>query len=265
MRAVVHPDDVARATEVQQTASQLLADKGDYGIVFRVVRPDGEIRWVRSVACIVEDDDHTPQRAVGFIVDVTDDLLAEQRLQQLNAMLSAQNAELSRQALVDPLTSIANRRRFDQEIGQACAQALHAAEPVTLAMFDVDYFKVYNDRLGHAQGDLALKAVAEVIASAAWRPYDLAARYGGEEFVLLLPGVADPRAALDRVVGNLAAMALPHPASPIDAFVTVSCGCVTIADPAELSPENLLLRADAALYRAKEAGRNRIVMCGAVD
>jgi diguanylate cyclase (GGDEF)-like protein/PAS domain S-box-containing protein len=259
-RAIIHPDDVQRATEVPGTARMLLAAGEDYGIEYRIIRPDGEVRWVRSMASIIENAQGEPVRAVGFVSDITEARLAEERLERINALLELQNEDLSRQVMVDPLTGIANRRRFDQELLRSCAQARRSGGTLVLAMIDVDHFKAYNDHLGHVHGDQALRAVAEVIAGVAWRPYDLAARYGGEEFALILPDNDDPAAVLRRIGERLAAMKLPHPASDAGEYLTVSCGCAVARAGDDISPDTLLVRSDEALYRAKQGGRNRFVV-----
>lgn len=261
-RAIIHPDDVDRATEVPQTARKLLAAAEDYSIEFRIIRPDGEVRWVRSMASIIENEQREPAQVVGFVTDITAARRTEERLERLNALLERQNEELARLALVDALTGIANRRRFDQELALACAQAKRLGRPLALAMIDVDHFKAYNDHLGHAQGDRALRAVAEVIAAAARRPYDLAARYGGEEFVLILSDTYDPAAVLERIRNDLEGLRLPHPASPVSALLTVSCGCAVASGGTEFYAETLMATSDEALYRAKLAGRDQVVMVG---
>jgi len=245
-RAFIHPDDVDRATEVEHTVSHLAVTRQDYGIVFRIVRPDGEIRWIRSVACLVEDALGKPSRAVGFVVDITEARFAEE--------------ELSRQAGEDPLTALANRRRFDRKLERVCKQAVRDHRPLALVMIDIDFFKLYNDRYGHVQGDAALKTIARILATAARRPYDLAVRYGGDEFVLLLPESDRPDKVLEEVMARLAQAALPHVASPVCSHVTVSCGCAIVSDPSALAPADLLAEVDKALYCAKEHGRNRIVV-----
>lgn len=255
-RRVIHPDDRERATEVEETARHLLSDRKDYGIVFRIVRPDEEIRWVRSAACIFNDTQSRPVRAVGYVVDITETRLAEQLLQDSNAQLLEENQSLMRQTLVDPLTAIANRRRLDQEVERACNHARSNGQSLAVLMIDIDYFKPYNDHYGHKQGDRALAGVAEAIATAAWRPYDLAARYGGEEFAVLLPGAVDPHVVIERIFDNVAALKLPHTGSPLSQL-TISCGCVVTADPQQLDPNVLLDAADQRLYRAKQQGRNR--------
>lgn len=243
-REMIHPDDVERATDVDQAARRLAAEGQDYSVTFRIIRPDGSLRWVRSSASIIYNDADTPVRAVGFVIDVTDAQDA--------------TARLERKTREDPLTGLANRRHFDEELRKACLQATRTGEPMTLVMVDVDHFKLFNDAEGHLRGDEVLKAVADILQGAARRPYDLVARYGGEEFVLLLPGVDEPGGVLQKIADELAGLAIPHPASPVVPYLTVSCGCVVAAELADLSPVDLLAAGDRALYRAKQEGRNRV-------
>ena len=245
-RAIIHPDDAARATEISEAANRMVVDGEDYGIVFRIVRPDGQWRWVRSSASVVSDEDGRPTRAVGFVLDITEAWLA--------------SASLQRQTLEDPLTGAANRRRLDDELTKACLQATRSGEPLSLAMFDVDHFKAYNDHKGHLAGDMALMAVVDIMKAAARRPYDLVARYGGEEFVLMLPGVDQPEFVLDAIRAELAVRAIPHPASPTGPHLTVSCGCIIASELADIAPSGLIEHCDRLLYRAKEEGRNRTVI-----
>lgn len=266
-RTFIHPEDVDRATEVEEASARLRADKTNYGIVFRIVRPDGNIRWVRSAAAIPDRAAGVSSRAVGFVIDITESWLAEQQLKDRNLSLQKERAELLRlgeelgkQVLQDPLTGIANRRFLDQELEKACLQAIRLQQPVTVVMIDVDFFKKYNDRYGHAEGDGALKTVAGILASVARRPYDLAARYGGEEFVLLLPGMDRPEMVLGRISGALAELRIPHESSSVSPYLTLSCGCMVVVPPARPNPSDLLAKSDRALYRAKAEGRNRYVI-----
>ncbi|WP_342249885.1 sensor domain-containing diguanylate cyclase [Sphingomonas sp. OTU376] len=208
---------------------------------------------------------------VSIARDVTDlrerARLVEARLTQANLSLeeeklalSLRTAELGRQAGEDALTGIANRRRFDEALKRACLHAARTGQPLALAMVDVDFFKLYNDCYGHVRGDAALKRIADILADAARRPYDLAARYGGEEFMLLLPGTDQPRQLLEDIATELARARLPHAASPISPFVTMSCGCVVVTDPGAIAPADIIGESDKALYRAKKEGRDRVVV-----
>jgi diguanylate cyclase (GGDEF)-like protein len=209
---------------------------------------------------VIIDRDGSPVRAVGFVVDVTDSWLAEQNLIATNALLQEENKHLLRQTLVDALTGIANRRRLDQELERACLHAARARQSLSIALMDIDHFKAYNDHYGHPQGDRALALVAESIASAAWRPYDVAARYGGEEFAVLLPGSSDPGLVMEKIRKSIEQRALPHEYSPTHTVLTISCGCLTTSDPQKLVPNYLLEACDELLYRAKTQGRNCLVL-----
>lgn len=171
----------------------------------------------------------------------------------VNAELTDANRRLEALARTDPLTGLANRRRFEH----ALAQALHEG-PVGLVVIDVDHFKRYNDRAGHAAGDDCLRAVGAALAAAV-RDGELAARPGGEEFAVLLPGAdADHAArraeAFHRAIG---ALALPHPDSPTAPIVTASVGHACAAQAG--SAQDLYVAADRALYAAKAAGRDRVM------
>lgn len=167
---------------------------------------------------------------------------------------------LEQLAALDGLTGIPNRRRFDQALEQEWRRCQRAGQPLSLIVADVDWFKPYNDALGHAAGDRVLQEVAAVLRQGARRPGDLAARYGGEEFVLLLPGTDVPQAQelAEQLRGRVQQLALAHPASPVALSVTLSLGgASTLAQTSEVDG-GFFARADAALYQAKKAGRNRV-------
>jgi diguanylate cyclase (GGDEF)-like protein len=127
-------------------------------------------------------------------------------------------------------------------------------------MIDVDYFKPYNDALGHPAGDTCLVAVGRRIKRCVRRPADLVARYGGEEFAALLPDT-EPEGAgalAEQIRAGVETLHVAHPSSPVSAFVTVSVGVATVRVAPGLARRALLHAADRALYRAKETGRNRI-------
>ncbi|TFW30255.1 GGDEF domain-containing protein [Massilia arenosa] len=175
--------------------------------------------------------------------------------------LEHSNAKLETLSTTDGLTGIGNRRSFDAALNREWRRARRTGEPLALAMLDVDHFKAYNDHYGHQAGDEALRAVAELIASHGRRTSDVVARYGGEEFVLLMPNV-EPEHALRiarEVCMSLGRLALPHLASPYG-VVTISIGIAVLVPQASSTKEELVQRADRALYRAKQDGRNRAVL-----
>lgn len=257
-RPFVHPEDADRATEVVQTAAELIAMERDYAIMFRIVRPNGDIRWVRSAACLVQDMSGNPVRAVGFVVDITDAWRGELALRDANRALEEEKTSLARQSLEDPLTGIANRRHLDSELARICIHAGETGEALCVGMIDVDHFKAYNDRYGHLEGDAALRKIASALKSVA-RQSDFVARFGGEEFTFVLTDMRNPEPVLDRFISTVAELAIAH-ADSATGCLTVSCGCVVFSSCGNLSPISLLEASDEALYEAKMAGRNRHII-----
>ena len=213
-------------------------------------------RWVRI------DERRTRDGGVaGVRSDVTDLVHREQALTALNQRLDELNAELSRLSETDALTGLANRRQFDRRLAEECARSARHGAPLALLMLDVDHFKRYNDHHGHPAGDACLRQVAEALSGSARRPADLVARIGGEEFAMLLPHhtADEARTQAERCVAALQAAALPHGDSPLSRCVTLSIGIAEIsAAQTGCSAAELLAAADAALYRAKQAGRDRV-------
>lgn len=168
---------------------------------------------------------------------------------------------LEQLALEDALTGLANRRRLDAVLPIEASRARRLGTPLGIVMLDIDYFKRYNDHYGHLAGDQCIRAVAQVLAGFARRPGDLAARYGGEEMTLLLPN-ADPedtQRIAEQIRQAVRALEIPHSGSD-HGVVTVSLGYhVYMPLPLDNTHEAQLLRAaDEALYRAKDAGRDRV-------
>jgi len=161
-----------------------------------------------------------------------------------------------RQAQSDPLTRLANRNRFDENLALELRAAQRTGNPLSVMMLDIDHFKQLNDGHGHATGDAVLKALAGVLRERARRPRDLVARLGGDEFALLLPetGPATARDMAQGILDDVAALALKSPELP---RFGVSIGIHAGPDPAGASPAQMVELADQALYCAKEQGRNR--------
>lgn len=183
----------------------------------------------------------------------------QRALVQLTGQLNDANKELQRLSTTDGLTGIANRRSFDESLAREWRRCSRLKKPLSVILFDVDFFKKYNDKHGHQAGDECLKLVAKEVARTAPRPGDLAARYGGEEFVLILAETDQEGACwvAELVRQNLSALNIPHGESS-HKHVTISCGVTSVVPSDELSVEKLVKSADIALYIAKEHGRNRV-------
>lgn len=189
----------------------------------------------------------------------------EQRLMAANRRLAAENRELVRLAAVDPVTGVANRRSFDQTLDRVWRSGARQNREVALVMIDVDFFKPYNDRLGHPAGDECLKRVAGALGAALLRPDDFLARYGGEEFAVILPQTHMDGACVvaERLRAGVQALGMAHPAKPVAHHVTISQGVACQIPERGTNCSRLIALADQALYEAKKSGRNRV--CAAAD
>lgn len=218
--------------------------------VWRGVESGGDdyiVKPVRPIVLVAK------LRAMRRLLDMRRRLVAlteelHQANQQLNAMVEA-----------DALTGLVNRRGFDRILHQELVASRRERTPLTLMLCDLDHFKRYNDAAGHVQGDRCLQQVGGLLREVCARPRDMAARYGGEEFALILPNT--PRSGamtFARALGQLLkARAIPHPDSPLGNLLTLSGGITTCMPDESTSAESMLMRADQALYAAKEQGRNR--------
>jgi diguanylate cyclase (GGDEF)-like protein len=171
------------------------------------------------------------------------------------AELASDNRRLGKLATLDTLTALANRRGFNAHVRRLARRP--RTDMLSVLVVDIDNFKQYNDRYGHPRGDVCLRRVAAALARVPTRAGDLVARLGGEEFSIVLPGTDGPAALemAERVRKAVAALGIPHDASPVAPVVTISVGVAT-GEAAEGSGDHLVSAADAALYRAKAAGRN---------
>lgn len=173
--------------------------------------------------------------------------------------LQIANQNLQRLARLDSLTQIANRREFDLHLATEWGRTARTTQPLSLILCDIDYFKPYNDTYGHPAGDACLRNVAQAISCLLKRPADLVARYGGEEFAIILPNTDTAGAAhlADAILQQVQQLMIPHSASAVSPYISVSVGVASTVSQKEFSSEALLAAADQALYEAKKQGRNR--------
>jgi len=235
--------------------------------------------WVPIIFLSASEDDQDLKRAIecggdDYLVKPVSTVVlnakmrALQRLDQmrrklfdLSNELTAANQRLETLSQQDGLTGIANRRAFDFLIERTFLDAARRQEPFSVVLCDVDHFKAYNDRYGHLAGDECLRQIAAALARSCKRATDVAARYGGEEFALLLPGTPALGAVqvVETAQREMAALAIEHAGSTTSALVTFSAGLATYLPERDKVSRDLTARADEALYRAKQLGRNRLV------
>ncbi|WP_051711349.1 sensor domain-containing diguanylate cyclase [Andreprevotia chitinilytica] len=223
---------------------------------------DFELDGQRYFTSIVRDISER-KRYEAKLHDTIKELEISQRIaRQANEQLLEANMELQRLAQLDGLTGVANRRFFDQQLQHEWARAQRESQPLAVLMIDVDHFKAFNDNYGHHAGDDALKSVAHCLANVLNRPADLLARYGGEEFVLVLPNTSGEGALHvgEKLRASVEQLAIPHAFSSAGPYLTISCGAAARVPEEHISPDALLQLADAALYHAKRAGRNRVMV-----
>ena len=252
----IHPSDHHILEEMK---TRLCADGDKASAVYRYRCKDESYLWVEGKFHLVPGTDGKPAQFVANIRDISERKIAEDELE-------AAHRELANLATTDGLTGLKNRRAFDHAAAVEWDRAARAEQPLSVLMIDVDRFKAYNDCYGHVQGDACLRSVAAVIAGVARRPSDVVARYGGEEIVMLLPETDDDGAACvaEWVRAAVEGLLIMHIGNPSSHVVTVSVGVATCRPTPHGAgkTEDLVARADAALYEAKRRSRNCVVAAG---
>ncbi len=184
------------------------------------------------------------------------------KLEQSEALLTQANLDLQKLVNVDGLTQVANRRCFDHRLALEWKRLSRESQPISLILFDIDYFKRYNDCYGHQSGDDCLTTIAQTVKQVLLRPADLVARYGGEEFAVILPNT-DAKGAIkvaEQIRTAVTNLGIDHQNSDINDIVTISLGVTSILPNLTQEPSILIKQADIVLYRAKKQGRNQSVV-----
>ena len=247
----MHPDDRAWVVDfcVKQSQSGI-----DHEADYRALAASGEYVWIRDVVHVARNPAGEPLALVGFMFDISERKKTEEKLLVMQRQLEDYSFR-------DGLTGVSNRRKFDAVLDEEWTLARRNTQPLSLILIDIDFFKQYNDRHGHVQGDECLKAVATALGTVANRPRDLLARYGGEEFVLVLPATDEAAAqrVSERVRQALFKAQIPHGASTVGQLLTVSQGVGTLIPSSTDTLTTFLDAVDRRMYRAKQAGRDRSV------
>lgn len=227
---------------------------------YLALRKDTSTFHIEVNSGLIHDISGKPVKMVFIIRDITERKLAEQKIQLLIEQLEHERNTAHQNSITDSLTGLANRRFFDEMLATEFYRLKRSGSHLSLIMLDVDYFKNYNDSKGHMAGDDCLRQIGNVLRSIIGRTTDIIARFGGEEFVIILPDTEGEGAVrlAEQIRKAVIDLAILHPKSEISEYVTVSIGVVTVSANSVSSPEQIVILADEALYKAKNGGRNQI-------
>ena len=260
----IAPEDRARAlSQIALKRQKTVTGLSEY----HGLRVDGSTFEIGVNSEFMRDAEGSPTGMVVIVRDITSRRQAEGEREELKRRLAEHAAELERlnellreQAFEDSLTGLANRRQFTATLDHEIRRARRHNGEFSLLMADVDFFKPYNDTLGHQRGDECLQRVALVLSATFRRPGELPARYGGEEFAVILPncgpGLGEVQA--ERLRSAMEKAGVVHPSSEVASCITLSIGIASGRVHAGTTPEVLIQAADNALYRSKADGRNRV-------
>ncbi|MFN7958733.1 MAG: diguanylate cyclase [Holophagaceae bacterium] len=253
----VFPGEIGRAfrelDEKVLTSGQLVEHEE------RLEDSSGE-RWFLSLKFPLRNSRGTIRGICGISSEITDRKRQERQVEELVKQLAVERDYAQANSLIDPLTRLANRRQFDELLSTEFFRLKRSGAALSLIILDVDHFKRFNDRYGHVEGDSCLRRVGHALKTVVGRASDVAARFGGEEFAVVLPETeaAGARTMAERIRRAIEQLAIPHQDNSVGPHVSVSLGVVTRYATELAAPESLIELADQALYRAKQAGRNRV-------
>lgn len=248
-------DDVHRAKEnILRMHQGILHGPNEY----RGVHQDGSIFDIEVNSDLIKDVDGKPSKMVFIVREITERKRAETQIRMLIEQLEVERNMAEFNSITDSLTGLYNRRYFDHALTTEYFRLRRSGAPLSLIMLDVDHFKLYNDLYGHVKGDECLQKIGEQLKTVVGRLPDVVARYGGEEFIIILPETSEEAAILlaERVRIGIEALAIPHGNSEVSNVVTVSIGVSSASLEKINKTEQLVTLVDAAMYMAKEEGRN---------
>lgn len=230
----------------------------DFGLFELAIRLEEEVvRRNEALEMTARDTERINHVLQCTQIQMEVEILVRKRVEEA---LRLANQHLGKLSTLDPLTGLANRRRFTETLTEEWRRSMRTQESIGLVIIDIDHFKKYNDRYGHPAGDHCLCTVATALGEAV-RDTDLAARYGGEEFTFVLPNTdfAEAGRVAERARSAVCALKEPHEGNHYG-IVTISAGVsAMVPSSAGSTPEKLIDIADAALYAAKQSGRNKVV------
>jgi diguanylate cyclase (GGDEF)-like protein len=248
----------------QWTPIFYLAEKLDDNLISKGIDAGGDDYLIKPVSPVLMK---AKLKSLRRLVTLRENLMDYgKQLQDVNDKLMSTNQLLSELSLKDPLTRLGNRRAFEENMLRSCRTAIRVGKPLSLLMIDVDYFKNYNDTYGHQAGDLCLQQVAQVIERKLHRAADFGARYGGEEFAVVLPHTPKEGAIYvgEAIKQDIEELMIQNQGTK-NGIVTVSVGVACFHPDEEFESEQLVAAADAALYLAKDKGRNQVVVSEVIN
>ncbi len=245
-----HPDDREKIEDairrIRHTSESVIVE-------YRIQKRNGEYIWIESSLRLFR---HRKTRIPAGVLSLVRDITERKHNE---ALLLRAYGTLEELAVVDALTGVANRRKFDEHLAREWSRAARLQVPISMLLIDADFFKQHNDSYGHLSGDRCLKQIAEAAMTAAKRPEDLVARIGGDEFAIVLSDTDNQGAVA--VAGKIREAFKQHSSArkeESDALVTMSIGCATLIPETTEQPEALIQIADKALYKAKRNGRDQM-------
>ncbi|MEH7072542.1 diguanylate cyclase domain-containing protein [Neobacillus drentensis] len=250
MEMFIHPDDISQTIEMFQKA----LEQGAANSTYRYRTKMGGFVWIESALKSVHFEEDGSKKVIIVSRNITERKITEQKLQEANELLN-------RLSYMDGLTGISNRRYFDETLLKEWSNSCSTHSPLTLIMFDIDYFKKYNDTYGHLNGDFCLQSISQAINNQINVNSNYTfCRYGGEEFALILPstGIIEAEKMAKHIKGTIENLRIPHISSDIADIITLSIGIASVLPNNSVKPQELIQMADEALYLSKTKGRNTI-------